>query len=46
MMILMMKMGKSILSQSVRIFTNDFICIYIESFRPKKDLISEQSKSV
>jgi hypothetical protein len=46
MMILMMKIRDSILSESVRIFIHDCVCIYVETLRPKKDLINEQCKSV
>lgn len=46
MMILMMKMGDRILWHSVRIYIDDCVCIYVETFRPKKDLIYGQCKSV
>jgi hypothetical protein len=36
MMNLMMKMGDSILSESVRIFIDDCVCIYMERFDLRK----------
>jgi hypothetical protein len=46
MMILMMKIADSILSESVRIFIDDLLGINVETFRPKEDLINEECESV
>jgi hypothetical protein len=45
-LMMMVKMGDGVLSESMRIFINDYVCVYVEMYRPKKDLMNEQCKRV